>query len=59
MTGRTPESWTAAHNDELPDDIRPVVRIGIALGEVLVTDSRMTGEETSSEHEVIRVFLAR
>ena len=44
MTGRTPESWTAAHNDELPDDIRPVVRIGITLGEVLVTDSRMTGE---------------
>lgn len=33
-----------SRNNELPDDIRPVVRIGIALGEVLVTDSRMTGE---------------
>ena len=33
-----------SRNDELPDDIRPVLRIGIALGEVVVTDNRMTGE---------------
>ena len=34
----------ASRNDELPDEIRPVLRVGIALGEVLVTDNRMTGE---------------
>lgn len=31
-------------NETLADDIRPVLRVGIALGEVLVTESRMTGE---------------
>jgi len=33
-----------SHNDELPDDICPILRVGIAMGEVLVTDNRMTGE---------------
>ncbi len=32
------------HNEQLSDDIRPVVRIGIAMGEVVVADSTVTGE---------------
>jgi TolB-like protein/Flp pilus assembly protein TadD len=31
-------------NAELGDDIRPVVRIGIAIGEVVVADNTLTGE---------------
>ena len=34
----------AAHNEALPDDIRPAVRVGIAMGEVVVADNTMTGE---------------
>ena len=33
-----------AHNQELADDVRPVVRIGIAMGEVVIADSTITGE---------------
>lgn len=32
-----------AHNEELPDDIRPVVRVGIAMGEVVIADNTVTG----------------
>ena len=34
----------AAHNEKEEDDVRPVVRIGIALGEVVVADNTITGE---------------
>ena len=34
----------AAHNDELPDEVCPVVRVGIAMGEVVVADNTVTGE---------------
>ena len=32
------------HNEELEDDVRPIVRVGIALGEVVVADNTITGE---------------
>ena len=34
----------AAHNNELTDDVRPVLRVGIAMGEVVVADKTLTGE---------------
>jgi len=34
----------ASHNEELPDELRPVVRIGIAMGEVVIADNTITGE---------------
>lgn len=34
----------AAHNEELDDDVRPVVRVGIAMGEVVIADNTVTGE---------------
>lgn len=34
----------AAHLDKLGDDIRPVLRIGIAMGEVIVADHTVTGD---------------
>ena len=33
-----------AHNEELGDDIRAAVRVGIAMGEVVVADNTVTGE---------------
>jgi adenylate cyclase len=33
----------AARNEELSDDICPVVRVGIAMGEVIVADNTVTG----------------
>lgn len=33
-----------AHNDGLADDVRPVVRVGIAMGEVVIADNTVTGE---------------
>ena len=38
------QAANAAHNEELPDDFRPVVRIGIAMGEVVIADDTVTGE---------------
>ena len=38
------QSTNATHNDELLDEIRPVVRIGISMGEVAVADNTVTGE---------------
>ena len=37
------QAANAAANEELPDDIRPVVRIGIAMGEVVFADDTVTG----------------
>ncbi len=34
----------AHHNSQIKDDLRPTVRIGIAMGEVIVADSTVTGE---------------
>jgi TolB-like protein/Tfp pilus assembly protein PilF len=34
----------ATHIEELLDEIRPIVRIGIAMGEVIVADNTVTGE---------------
>ncbi len=31
-------------NEQLPDDIQPVLRIGIAMGEVIIADNTVTGE---------------
>ena len=33
-----------AHNKELPDKVHPAVRVGIAMGEVVVADNTVTGE---------------
>ena len=33
-----------AYNVELKDEIRPTIRVGIAMGEVVVADSTLTGE---------------
>ena len=38
------QTANTAHNDELADDVRPVIRVGIAMGEVVVADSTITGE---------------
>lgn len=38
------QSANAAHNEALPDEIRPVVRVGISMGEVVVADNTVTGE---------------
>lgn len=37
------QAANATRNEELPDDIRPVVRIGIAMGEVVFADDMVTG----------------
>jgi adenylate cyclase len=34
----------AAHNEKEDDDVRPVIRVGIAIGEVVVADNTITGE---------------
>jgi len=34
----------ANHNEEIIDRLRPVVRVGIAMGEVVVADNTVTGE---------------
>jgi len=38
------QSANTPHNEELPDQVRPVVRIGIAMGEVVISDNTITGE---------------
>ncbi len=38
------QAANAAHNKGLSDGIRPEIRIGIAMGEVIVADNTMTGE---------------
>ena len=38
------QSANSDHNERLSDDIRPVVRVGIALGEVVIADGTITGE---------------
>ncbi len=38
------QATNTTHNGQLPDDIKPTLRIGIALGEVVVADNTVTGE---------------
>lgn len=38
------QAANAAHLDEFTDDVRPVVRVGIAMGEVVVADNTVTGD---------------
>ena len=39
------QSGNAHHNEALEDDIRPEVRIGISLGEVVIADGTLTGSD--------------
>jgi adenylate cyclase len=38
------QSEQSAYNAQLEDDIRPLLRIGVALGEVIIADNTITGE---------------
>ena len=38
------QSANALHIESLQDEIRPIVRVGIAMGEVVVADNTVTGE---------------
>ena len=38
------QSDNTTHNKEISDEIRPELRVGIALGEVVVADNTVTGE---------------
>ena len=38
------QSENAAHNEALTDEVRPTVRVGIAMGEVVIADNTVTGE---------------
>ena len=38
------QSANSAQNEQLPDKIRPVLRVGISLGEVVIADGTVTGE---------------
>ena len=37
------QAANAAHNERLAGDIKPVLRVGIALGEVIIADDTLTG----------------
>lgn len=39
------QTGNAHHNETLEDDIRPEVRIGIAIGEVVIADGTLTGSD--------------
>ena len=39
------QSGNTRHNETLNDDIRPEIRIGIALGEVVIADGTLTGPD--------------
>ena len=38
------QSTNTAHNEGISDEIRPALRVGIAMGEVVVADNTVTGE---------------
>ena len=38
------QATNSTHNEELPDEVRPAIRVGIAMGEVVVADNTVTGE---------------
>ncbi len=38
------QAANAAHSEQLTDEVLPVIRVGIAVGEVVVADNTVTGE---------------
>jgi adenylate cyclase len=38
------QATNTTHNEQLSDDLKPVLRIGIAMGEVVIADNTVTGE---------------
>ena len=40
----TYQASNVAHNEQLTDDLKPQLRVGIAMGEVVVADNTVTGE---------------
>ena len=38
------QASNTSYHEELPDNLRPVLRVGIAMGEVVANESRLTGE---------------
>jgi TolB-like protein/class 3 adenylate cyclase len=38
------QATNASYNEQLSDDLKPVLRIGIAMGEVVIADNTVTGE---------------
>ena len=54
------QSANARYIDELHDEIKPVVRVGIAMGEVVVADDTLTGEGiVQSRRQRARPLLKR
>ena len=46
------QTANARHNDTLGDDVRPEVRVGIALGEVIVADGTLTGTDVVTAQRI-------
>ena len=38
------QAINTTHNEQLSDDLQPILRIGIAMGEVVIADNTVTGE---------------
>lgn len=38
------QATNASHNEGIPDEVVPLVRVGIAMGEVVIADHTVTGE---------------
>ena len=37
------QAGNTSHNQQLPDEFRPAIRVGIAMGEIVINEGRMTG----------------
>ena len=48
-----------AHNQKLTDEILPLIRIGIAMGEVVIADNTITGEGCGARPTVRTISRAR
>ena len=46
------QAGNALHNEALSDDVRPEVRVGIALGEVIVADGTLTGTDVVTAQRI-------
>lgn len=53
------QAANSVHDDGLRDEIRPDVRIGVTLGEVIVADNTVTGEFRALRHGVCQQAYAR
>ena len=49
------QTGNAHHNETLGDDIRPEVRIGIAIGEVVIADGTLTGSDVVMAQRIERL----